>query len=346
MGTRQVHIFAFLALLMAVPLAALDVSSVKQGAPVRRGRGWEQRSEFAAPVKEGARLLLRADNGAVSILPAPGGTERIEGKQMIVIGEKINATRKTVAAAIDARDQDHILKLATEQVAAGANYLDLNGGNPDPRKEVANMEWLVSLVQAHTDAPLCIDSANPQAVERGLALARAKPIINSVSLEAERLKTFLPLVSKRACLVVALCMSDEGMPKGADARLERAEKLVAHLTAAGRKLDEIIIDPCFLPVSAEPDDAQAVCLAIAQMRRRWPEVHIGGGLSNVSFGLPARKLVNLAMIVACIFHGMDTAIIDPGTPMMVPLILAGEVVTGADAWCANYVGAFRAGKLG
>ena len=125
-------------------------------------------------------------------------------------------------------------------------------------REIANMEWLVNLVQGHTDAPLCIDSANPKAIAKGLALVKQKPIVNSVSLEAERLREFLPIVQAHECMVVALCMADDGMPKGADARMQRAEQLIGHLTAAGKKLDELIIDPCFLPVSAEPDDAQYV----------------------------------------------------------------------------------------
>ena len=265
---------------------------------------------------------------------------------MIIIGEKINATRKAIAAAIEARDEQHIVKIALEQVSAGANYLDLNGGNPAPAQEVANMEWLVKLIQGHTECPLCIDSANPDAIQMGLSLARGKPIINSVSLEKERLAAFLPIIRQQECMVVALCMSDEGPPRGFEARLTRAEQLIGQITAAGRKIDDIIVDPCFLPVSAEPEDAKAVCRAIAEIRKRWPEVHIGGGLSNVSFGLPQRKLINLAMVVACVFAGMDTAIIDPSTPNMVPMILAGEVISGADAWCAKYVGAFRAGKLG
>ncbi|HET6430166.1 MAG TPA: dihydropteroate synthase [Phycisphaerae bacterium] len=264
---------------------------------------------------------------------------------MIIIGEKINATRKSIAAAIEARDADAIVAVATAQVAAGADYLDLNGGDPNPAAEVENMKWLVELVQAHTDAPLSLDSANPDAIRAGLELAKAKPIVNSVSLEPDRLAAFLPILAAGECMVVALLMSEAGMPTGVDDRLQRARELIGRLTGAGKAMEEIIVDPCFLPVSATPGSGRDVCRAIAAIKAEFPEVHVGGGLSNVSFGLPQRKLVNLAMVAAAVYSGMDTALIDPSTPMMVPLILATEVVSGADEWCANYVAAYREGKL-
>ncbi|MCK4625907.1 MAG: dihydropteroate synthase [Phycisphaerae bacterium] len=264
---------------------------------------------------------------------------------MIIIGEKINATRKSIAAAISARDEQHIIATAIEQVAAGANYIDLNGGDPKAEMEVANMEWLVKLVQSNTDMPLCLDSANIDAIKAGLAAAEKKPIVNSVSLETERLEAFLPVLTDNECMVIALCMSDEGMPAGTDDRVERAGKLIEQITALGKKTDEIIIDPCFVPVSTDPQSARNTCEAIRIIHKNHPEVHIGGGLSNTSFGLPGRKFINLAMMATCIYFGMDSAIVDPCTPNMVSLMLAGEVLGAADEWCANYVTAHREGKL-
>jgi len=265
---------------------------------------------------------------------------------VIIIGEKINATRKSIAEAISARDEGHIIATAREQVAAGADYIDLNGGDPNPETEVANMEWLVKLVQDNVDVPICLDSSNVKAIEAGLALASSKPIVNSVTLEPERLESFLPVLSEHECMVVGLCISDEGMPRGVDDRLERSVRLIEQLRGIGKKMDEIIIDPAFLPASAEPDSGKVVCQAIAKIREKFPEVHIGGGLSNVSFGLPKRKYINLAMVSMAIYSGMDAAIIDPCTPYMVPMILAAEAVCGTDQWCANYISAYRDGRLG
>ena len=264
---------------------------------------------------------------------------------MIIIGEKINATRKAIAEAVEARDEQHIIATAVEQVAAGADYLDVNGGNPVAEKEVANMRWLVELVQTHTEAALCIDSANVEAMDAGLAAARSKPILNSISLESDRLEAFLPLLAKYECMVIGLCMSDEGTPAGVADRVERAAKLIEHFTAAGRQVAEIIIDPCFFPASAEPASVAHVCGAMAEIRKQFPEVHLGGGLSNSSYGLPNRRLVNLAMLSLATYHGLDAPIIDPCVRDMVPLARAAEVLSGADEWCVNYVAAHRAGKL-
>jgi 5-methyltetrahydrofolate--homocysteine methyltransferase len=264
---------------------------------------------------------------------------------MIVIGEKINATRKAVAGALARRDAGYVARLATEQVAAGADYLDLNGGDPDPRRETDNLLWLAEVVQSSTDAPLCIDSANPAAVRAVLGKARHKPIVNSVSLERGRLDSLLGIVGEHECMVIALCMSDEGMPSGADDRAERAGRLIERLTSSGKNPDELIVDPCFVPVSAEPASAVQVCRAIAEILRRFPGVHVGGGVSNVSYGLPGRKHVNLAMLAAAVHHGMDAAIVDPCTPGTVPLMLAAEVLGGADEWCARYIAAHRRGLL-
>ena len=264
---------------------------------------------------------------------------------MIIIGEKINATRKSIAAALEARDEQHIIQMAAEQVAAGADYLDVNGGDPREGREVENMAWLVERVQANTDAPLAIDSANPDAVRKGLSMAARRPILNSISLESERLESMLPIVAEYECMVVALLMQDGGTPTGVDDRLQRAAELVAKLTGAGKKVDELIVDPCFLPVSADPSSGRAVIDAIAAIRKEWPDIHIGGGLSNISFGLPKRRLVNAVALAQAVYAGMDYAIVDPCTSGTIPTILAAEAVAGRDDFCMGYVMAERGGKL-
>jgi 5-methyltetrahydrofolate--homocysteine methyltransferase len=265
---------------------------------------------------------------------------------MILIGEKINATRKAIAKALDERDERHIIRTAVEQAEAGADYIDVNGGDPRAGKEGQNMAWLVELVQANTDKPLAIDSADPVAAKVGLAAAKARPILNSVSLETERLEAMLPLAGAFDCMVVGLLMSDAGPPKQVDDRLANARTIVEKLTGVGRKVEEIIIDPCFLPVSAEPGAGEAVFKAIAAIRAEWPEIHIGGGLSNISFGLPKRQLVNRTAMAQAILAGMDAAITDPCTPGMAATIRAAEAVAGRDEFCMNYVMAEREGLLG
>ena len=243
---------------------------------------------------------------------------------MIIIGEKINATRKAIAKALEERDEQHIIATAVEQAEAGADYIDLNGGDPREGKEAENMAWLVELVQSNTDTPLAIDSADPAAAKVGLAAAKAKPIFNSVSLESERLDIMLPLAGEFDCMVVGLLMSDAGPPKQVEDRLANARALVEKLTGVGK----------------------AIMDAIAAIRAEWPEIHIGGGLSNISFGLPKRRLVNLTALAQAIGAGMDAAITDPCTPGMFATIRAAEAIAGLDDYCMNYVTAEREGKLG
>jgi len=260
---------------------------------------------------------------------------------MIIIGEKINATRKAIASALETRDRQHIIKTAVEQVQAGANYLDVNGGDPRQGRESQNMRWLVELIQANTDAPVAVDSANPEAVKVGLDIAEKKPILNSISLEAGRLEPLLPLVAERDCMVVALLMSDAGAPCGVEDRLASAASLIEKLTKAGKKLDEIIVDPCFLPVSSDPNAGRQVIEAIARIHAKWPRVHIGGGCSNISFGLPKRRFINFALLSGAIYNGMDVGIIDPCVEGIMAAILAAEAVAGRDEFCMNYVTAMR-----
>ena len=265
---------------------------------------------------------------------------------MKVIGEKINATRKSIRAALAARDAQAIADVARAQVEAGADLLDLNGGDPDPDRERDNMIWLADLVQAHADVPLCVDSANPDALRAGLKRARKTPLLNSVTLEKDRWDRIRPLLDEFDCMVTALLIADDGPPKGVDDRLAAAGTLIDRLADAGREPDRIVIDPCFLAVAAEPDTARNVLRAIVEIRRRWPDVHIGGGVSNTSFGLPARRYVNLAALCQAIHCGMDYCIIDPCSPGVMGLIHAAEAVAGRDEFCMNYIQAHRQGRFG
>ncbi len=258
---------------------------------------------------------------------------------MIIIGEKINATRKEVAKALEENNKEVIRELAVAQERAGANYLDVNGG--DPSREVDNVEWLIDIVQDACDLPLSLDSANPKAIEAGLKKVKHKPIINSISLEEEKLSQLLPVVSANDCCVIALLMSDAGLPAGVEDRLERAEKLVGILKEAGKKEEEIFIDPCFLAIYSESNAGLDVLESIRQIRSRFPDVHISGGVSNSSFGMPQRKWINQAYLVLALGAGLDAAIIDPCVEGTVPLILAAEVILGKDEMGMNYISAMR-----
>lgn len=263
---------------------------------------------------------------------------------MFIVGERINTSRKAIAPAVESRDVEFIQKVAREQVEAGADMVDVNagtlvGGEPDA------LAWLVEVVQQAVDVPLCLDSPNPAALERALPLHRGKALINSITAERARFEAIAPLVKKYECSVVGLCMDDEGLPESAARRVEIADRLIADLGAMGVPESDIYIDPLVRPISTESNAALTVLETIATIRGRHKEVHFICGLSNVSFGLPLRKLLNQAFLVLCMGAGLDGAILDPLDSGLMSLLRASEALLGRDDYCLHYIEAFRAGKL-
>ena len=264
---------------------------------------------------------------------------------MIVIGEKINAAREPIARAINTRDAESIAQVAREQMRAGADYIDVNGADPDQRKEIDNVAWLMEVVQDATDLPVSIDTVGGEAMASALRLARRKPILNSISLETCRLAVMLPLLGDHDCMVIALLVGDTGPPDTTDQRLKNAAALIEKIIATGKKLDEIMIDPGFLPLSVDHRSGVKVLEAIRAIRAEWGEVHIVAGVSNASYGLPKRKYLNLALMVQAIEAGMDCGIIDPSEAGAMGLMRAAEAMAGRDENCAKYIAAAREDRL-
>jgi len=262
---------------------------------------------------------------------------------MWVIGELINCTRKKVGAAAAARDTAMIQETARKQVDAGADMLDVNGGLPG--QEVETLAWLVEIVQEVADIPLCLDSADPEALRKALPLCKQRPMLNSISDEPEKWDALLPVVKEYRPKVMALCMSPAGPPMSAEARIDTASRLADRLTAEGMALDDIYVDACVLPASTGPEHSKALVDAIGQIMGRYPGIHTSAGVSNVSFGLPQRKLLNQNFITLLMAHGLDAAIIDPCDRQMMMNIRASEALLARDEMCMNYLRAFREGKL-
>ncbi len=262
---------------------------------------------------------------------------------MRIIGELINCTRKQVGAAAAARDAAVIRDIALRQAAAGADYLDVNGGIPGQEPET--LAWLVAQVQEVTELPLCLDSSDPAAVRAALPLCKRTPIISSITEEPERFARILPLVQEYGTSVVALAMGSVGTPSGVEDRVDNAARLVDRLTAEGIGLDRIYVDPCVLPISVDTTQGAAVADAIAVLRERYPGVHTTVGLSNVSFGLPLRRLLNQAFLALLMGRGLDSAIADPCDRQLMVLVRAAGTLLGHDDFCAAYIGDYRSGKL-
>lgn len=265
---------------------------------------------------------------------------------MLIIGERINTSRKAIEPAVRDRDAEFIKKLAKDQVDAGATYVDINAGTLREGEPEA-LEWLVKTVQQAVDAPLCFDSPNAAAIERALGVYedRGKPLINSITAESDRFAAILPLAKKYDTKLVALCMDDTGIQPDAGKRFAVARELVTRLTDAGIALDDIYVDPLTFPIGTGSDVGLAMLDTIQGIKREFPGVHVIAGISNVSQGLPVRKLLNQAMTILAMDRGLDAAIIDPLDKYLMALIAATRALLGQDDFCMDYITLSREGKF-
>ncbi len=263
---------------------------------------------------------------------------------MIIVGELINASRKAIAGIIEAQDTEAIKKVAVDERDAGANYIDVNAG-VFVGKEADYLAWLVQTVQEAVDGPCCIDSPDPKAIEKALAVHKGLAMINSISLEKERYERLLPVVAGTNLKVVALCMSDEGMPQSAAARVEIADKLINGLVKHNVPLDNIYVDPLVQPVSTDGRFGAEFLDAIQMIMTRFQGVHTMCGLSNISYGLPGRKYLNTVFAVMAISRGLDGLIIDPLDKNMMAGLIAAETLAGRDDYCTRYLKAYRGKKF-
>lgn len=266
---------------------------------------------------------------------------------MFLMGESINGTRKQVGEAIQARDVDYIATLATDQVNAGADLLDVNGGVAGG-DEVADILWLIDVVMGVTDVRLMIDSASPAALDAGVRSVIAKggeaPFINSISGEQARIDAVLPLITEFKCPVVGLCLSDEGVPATPEARFAVAQQMYDLCTGAGLSPQDLWIDPLVLTVSADASAAQVTMATLQLIKAKLP-TRTTGGLSNVSFGLPNRPLLNRTFVAMCAGLGIDGIVVDVRNKAMMATIKAIEALRGEDNFCGGYLKAHRAGLL-
>lgn len=264
---------------------------------------------------------------------------------MIIVGELINASRMAIKEAIEAGDTEAIAGVAREQAEAGADYIDVNAGVFTDR-EPAYLKWLVETVQAAADLPCAIDSPKPSAIEAAMAVHKGTAMINSISLEGKRLQELMPVIAGTDLKVIALCMSDKGMPRTVDDRMRIADALVGELVKNNVKLENIFVDPLVQPLSVDITFGVEFINAIEQILSRFPGIHTVCGLSNISYGMPARKILNQTFMAMAIAKGLDGAIVNPLDREMMAGIVAAEALAGRDRFCVNYLKAYRAGLIG
>jgi len=256
----------------------------------------------------------------------------------VIIGEKINPTgRKKLAAQLKERNFEYVRDLALKQVSTGADLLDVNVGVPGEDEEALLPEVCKIVIEA-TDAPLCIDSANRDALAAALAVVPGKPLVNSVNGEEKSLQAVLPVVKEFGAAVIGLTMDDDGIPNDPEVRLSIAEKIIERAAKLGIPAEDVVIDPLVLTVGAD-SKAGWVTLQTIELVRREFGANVNLGASNVSFGLPERHTLNQAFLGLAIGAGASCAITDP---MKLSLtIRALDLLRGRDDFGGRYIKHFR-----
>jgi cobalamin-dependent methionine synthase I len=262
---------------------------------------------------------------------------------MLIIGELINTSRKPISEAVEKKDSQYIRQIAKAQEEAGADYLDVNCGT-FVDSEKATMEWLVEIIEEETKLPLCLDSPNPVALEAALnKTAGSRPMINSITYETRRINSVLPLIKKYNTRIIALCIEDSGMPKTNEDRLRIASLLIDRLTKEGIALDDIYIDPLIKPISTDINNGIEVLEAVHRIMSDFPGVHTVCGLTNISYSLPARTVINRTFMIQAMSWGMDSFIIDPTNKEMKGALLASQALLGQDKYCRKFITGYRQG---
>ncbi|MFC1986330.1 dihydropteroate synthase [Chloroflexota bacterium] len=267
---------------------------------------------------------------------------------MLVIGERINASNKSVAEAIARKDEEFLANLARAQAAAGADFIDVNAstGRGSRQDEAATMGWLVETIQAATDKPLAIDSDSPEVIKAALSKYQGeKLVINSVTAEPAKLATIGPLAAQRGAWVVALSMGAEGIPDSVEQRLAACEQIMTYLTGLGMEAKQVFFDPLVLPLSVDPSQGLVTLKTIEQIKHHFPGARTVVGLSNISYGLPKRQLINRAFLLMAAYTGLDAVIIDPLDAKSMSFVRVADMIMGEDPSCRAYLIAYRKGAI-
>lgn len=257
-------------------------------------------------------------------------------KMPAIIGERINPTgKKALSQEIREGKTEIIRREALEQVKAGAHILDVNMGVPGIDEKVA-MQKALTVIQNITDVPIMIDSTNPGVIEEALKVYQGKAIINSVNAEEDSLKNILPLAKKYGAAILALALDDRGLPETAEERLSIVKKIVERAEKYGISKNDIIADCLVLTASAQPEGSKETLKSLTLVKEKLG-IPTSLGVSNVSFGLPNRPLINEAFYAMALGYGLDAAIINPLDQKMMDIYAAANVLTNRDSQGTYYI---------
>jgi 5-methyltetrahydrofolate--homocysteine methyltransferase len=268
---------------------------------------------------------------------------------MIIIGERVNATRRSIKEAIREHDENRIIEEIQKQDKAGSHYIDLNAGtgSGDPKQETADLNWLIDIALRTTEKKLSLDSSDPNVLQETMRYLdnRRPSLLNSVNGEVDRLMPLLELVGEYGCSVIALAMDDSGIPPQPADRLAVCERILTAANKAGVKEEQIFFDPLVLPMCSDVAQPQITYETLREIKKQFPKAKTTLGLSNVSHGLPQRRTVNQAFLLGALSNGLDSAICDPTIKEIRWGMTMGTLLAGKDRHCRGYSRRIRKGEI-
>lgn len=264
---------------------------------------------------------------------------------MIIVGEKINGSIPAVADAIARRDAEFIRNRAKLQEEAGATYIDCCASVPEA-EEAETLKWMIDCIQEASDLPISLDSPSADVIAEVFSYCKRPGLINSVSGEGDKIDKLFPLIADTDWEVICLLSDDTGIPKCAADRLKVFERIMDKAKEYGIRTSRMHIDPLVEMLCTSEDGIAMNVEVISTIRKQYPDIHIIAAVSNISFNLPVRKMVNLGFTVLAMNAGLDSAILDPTNRDMMGVIYATEALLGMDDYCMEYISAYRDGIFG
>jgi 5-methyltetrahydrofolate--homocysteine methyltransferase len=255
---------------------------------------------------------------------------------VIIIGERLNSSRKSVYDAFQVKDKNFLIDQTVSQEAAGAQYIDFNAAALVDR-EIEILRWAIPLLEEKIHGSLSIDTPNVKALEEAFKICRKRPMLNSITGETKRIESLSPLVREFKPQVICLCLDDGGFPRSVAKALAIAKKMSALLQKLGLKPEDIFIDPLVRPVGVDPSAIDLCLKSLAGIKKSLPEIRTVAGISNVSFGLPLRQLMNRTLLVLALQNGLDAAICDPLDNELMAMLHAAEALLGRDPSLRNFL---------
>jgi corrinoid protein of di/trimethylamine methyltransferase len=258
---------------------------------------------------------------------------------MIIIGEKLNGSIPSVAKAIAEKDADLIRERARMQAESGATFLDVCA-SVEEDVEVETLKWMIDLVQEVTDTPICVDSPSAKSCVAAIPFCKRPGLINSVSLEGDKIDTIFPVIADTDWECVALLCDNDGIPDSVERRMKIFFGIMEKAKQYGIAPSRLHIDPLVVTLGTDQTALTVFADCCRRIKYEYPEIHITSGLSNISFGLPVRKNINQAFMVLAMNAGMDSAIVDPTNKNMIGMIYATNALLERDEYCLEYIGKF------